>query len=634
MVEPQHRNTLNKGDTLERGQSLVSDNGLFRLTMQQDGNVVLYGPSADPNRGPNGTALWSSKTQGSDSQRLEIELAQLKTQSDEATFYKNKDGWNAPVPLNTYWDLRLRIEDNGNLVLYNAADNQPVWSSNTQVQIDPNKVTLVHPDGEDKVVNAAVNAAQRALQDSVDLFGPAGGTVPPPLMNDLISLGLVINPDLTDKKDIGRGTDAYNRTAQSLDNYVTNLKLSEGDLAKKIKKIDDANQGTLRKIKAEIAYLNDAMRSARPPVETDSGASGKKRFSLSDSDTQAVLKIIGDSTERVATFVNQCRTENVNAAPTITQPEPPGSPGPPAGKGDDSDKGDDSHDNDHSDNDDDSDDDDRSGNNGPDNDNRSDHNDDSDNNNPSGAATPTPAAPAPAATPPPAPVQQVSSPENIDSALEPTGTGDEAVATCQRDNSGMALDTDADYLTDPSAPDALGLEDTGWGAFGFDGLMNHPFTRANGPDLDTAVLLHALFGSPWQPIDMTRGMFQGASWDRLFGGMPTQPLPTDPLTPSRQPLEQLISKGFPALTGLTEVRPDRMPTGSVPQTVTAPPSTRTQRLPGITAPTILKWITSAFKPPITTGPGNADQAVEGTLPQANQGVVATEGVPGRGHDHR
>ncbi|MGW4767771.1 hypothetical protein ACWEO2_06965 [Nocardia sp. NPDC004278] len=601
MVDPPHRNTLNNGDTLERGQSLVSQNGLFRLTMQQDGNVVLYGPTADPARGPNGTAMWSSETHGSNSRRLEIEFGQLKTESDksnDAELYKNKDGWSAPIPRDINRNLRLRLEDNGNLVLYNVVDNQPVWSSNTQVYIDPNRVILIHPDGEDVVVNAAVNAAQRVLQDSVDLFGPLGGTVPPPLMNDLISLGLVVNPDLTDKNDIGRGTEAYNKTAISLNKYTEHLIDLERDLTPKIKKIDDANQSTLRKIKAEIEYLNDAMRSARPPVETDSGASGKKRFFLSDSDTQAVLRIIGDSTDRVAAFVNQCQTQNINAAPTITQPEPPRSSAPPATNSDHS--GDD-----------------HSGDNGSDNDQ-------------SGAAASTPTTPAPPATPPttPAtPVQHGGSPENVDKAPEPTGTDDAALTTSQGDDLGTALATDADDFTDPTSPGVLGLEDKDWSAFDFDGSLNNPFAQVSGPDLDTAVLLHALFGSPGFSIDAAPAIFQGMGMDRLF-----EQLRTDPLIPSYQPFEQLIAKGFPAATGLPEIRPDRMPTVSAPQTVTPPPLIRPQRLPGITAPTILKWVTSALKLPIATGPGNTDPAVEGASSQPRNEVVITDEVPGRGHD--
>jgi hypothetical protein len=39
-------NTLNPGDQLTAGQQLQSNNGLYALVMQNDGNLVLYQGSA------------------------------------------------------------------------------------------------------------------------------------------------------------------------------------------------------------------------------------------------------------------------------------------------------------------------------------------------------------------------------------------------------------------------------------------------------------------------------------------------------------------------------------------------------------------------------------------------------------
>jgi hypothetical protein len=77
------RDTLGRGETLLRGQELVSHNGRFRLSFQTDGNLVLYGGSQ---------ALWSSRT-------------------------PNKGG------------QRLVMQRDGNLVMYGP--NGPVWATNT-----------------------------------------------------------------------------------------------------------------------------------------------------------------------------------------------------------------------------------------------------------------------------------------------------------------------------------------------------------------------------------------------------------------------------------------------------------------------------------------------------------------------
>jgi lysophospholipase L1-like esterase len=80
-------------------QFLRSGDGRYRLVMQHDGNLVLYGPST--------RALWASNTVGS-----------------------NAD--------------HLRMQGDGNLVIYGPGD-RPVWSSNTAGH--PNSFLTVQNDG-------------------------------------------------------------------------------------------------------------------------------------------------------------------------------------------------------------------------------------------------------------------------------------------------------------------------------------------------------------------------------------------------------------------------------------------------------------------------------------------------------
>lgn len=79
-------NTLNKGSSITRCQSLKSSDGSYELKMQEDGNLVLYNNLTS-------TPLWASKT-------------------------NNKDGKN------------LILQEDGNLVLYNSS-NRPLWATNT-----------------------------------------------------------------------------------------------------------------------------------------------------------------------------------------------------------------------------------------------------------------------------------------------------------------------------------------------------------------------------------------------------------------------------------------------------------------------------------------------------------------------
>ncbi|MET8877291.1 hypothetical protein [Nocardia sp. NPDC004604] len=216
----------------------------------------------------------------------------------------------------------------------------PIRDLQPHADIDPNKVTLVHPDGANDVVHEAVNAAQRALQDSVDLFGALDRPVPPPLGHDMLLLGRT-NPELSDEKaGTGPQSNEYFRHLIEQDSCIQEL-IGEGNsIALKVKFIDDLNRSTLERIRAEIVFLNDSMRSARPPMDSNPNNAethvdnshmqkDMRRSYLTDSDTQAVLRIIGDSTARVAGWVAECQKLNKAAAPSIASPAPPSSAPPP-----------------------------------------------------------------------------------------------------------------------------------------------------------------------------------------------------------------------------------------------------------------------------------------------------------------
>jgi hypothetical protein len=96
---------LPAGQTLTAGNSLVSPQGAYRLTMQTDGNLVEYGPSG---------ATWSSNTAGSGSNN------RLTMQSDGNLVMYTGSG---AVPFATGevgsgTNDTLAVQDDGNVVQY------------------------------------------------------------------------------------------------------------------------------------------------------------------------------------------------------------------------------------------------------------------------------------------------------------------------------------------------------------------------------------------------------------------------------------------------------------------------------------------------------------------------------------
>ena len=100
--------TLPEDGTLHAGDYLLSANGQYKLIVQLDGNVVLYGPSG---------ALWSTNTFGSNV-RLVMQL------DGNLVVYSSSN-----VPL---WssgtagaNTRLVVQNDANLVIYNGAS--AIW---------------------------------------------------------------------------------------------------------------------------------------------------------------------------------------------------------------------------------------------------------------------------------------------------------------------------------------------------------------------------------------------------------------------------------------------------------------------------------------------------------------------------
>jgi LysM repeat protein len=111
--------TLTEGQKLVRGESLVSNNGAYSLTLQDDGNLVLA---------TWGKQLWSTSTDGQDVVRAEVQ-----SDGNFVLYTADKPVWHTDTKGKKR--VKLVIQDDRNLVLY-AADG-PAWSTKTETASPP-----------------------------------------------------------------------------------------------------------------------------------------------------------------------------------------------------------------------------------------------------------------------------------------------------------------------------------------------------------------------------------------------------------------------------------------------------------------------------------------------------------------
>jgi hypothetical protein len=124
---------LNSGSTLASGSQLVATNGWYRLTMQADGNLVLFDKA--------NVARWSSETNLAGVSRLVMQAngnLQVLRNSDSAVMWQSNtvgSGGN-----------RVAMQTDGNVVIYNSSDNA-VWATNTGSSGEPGNTTVTLPFG-------------------------------------------------------------------------------------------------------------------------------------------------------------------------------------------------------------------------------------------------------------------------------------------------------------------------------------------------------------------------------------------------------------------------------------------------------------------------------------------------------
>lgn len=100
------------GESLLAGQSKTSPDGRYRLTMQTDGNLVLYNAANQP--------LWHSHTDGSGATHAVLQY--------DGNFVVYAPGFQAKWHTNTWTTRadRFVVQNDSNLVLY-GSDGYPHW---------------------------------------------------------------------------------------------------------------------------------------------------------------------------------------------------------------------------------------------------------------------------------------------------------------------------------------------------------------------------------------------------------------------------------------------------------------------------------------------------------------------------
>lgn len=111
---------LATGQALGPGQFLRSANGLYRMILQTDGNLVLTALAADGHRHP----IWSSNTAGRASQKC------IMQGDGNLVLYtaQNQPLWASDTAGNA--GSRLAMQNDGNLVLYRV-DGRAIWATDT-----------------------------------------------------------------------------------------------------------------------------------------------------------------------------------------------------------------------------------------------------------------------------------------------------------------------------------------------------------------------------------------------------------------------------------------------------------------------------------------------------------------------
>jgi hypothetical protein len=157
---------------LTAGQSFKSCDGRFQLSMQTDGNLVLY---------MGDRALWATGTKGKGGA-----VAVMQGDGNLVVYdRRNKALWASGT--NGHSGATLAVQNDGNLVVYGPGQH-PVWASNT-VQPSPSRAPAA-PTASPKKLDDSPPELQNGGDNGPQADGPGLPPPPDPSVND----GLPVPP--------------------------------------------------------------------------------------------------------------------------------------------------------------------------------------------------------------------------------------------------------------------------------------------------------------------------------------------------------------------------------------------------------------------------------------------------------
>lgn len=106
---------LNSGQRISGGEGLTSPNGRYKVTMETDGNLVMYDVDKP---------VWGSNTAGSGAN-----ITEMRDDGDLVIYHEgDKPAWSSRT--RGHEGAVLTLQDDRDLVVY-AADGKKLWSSRT-----------------------------------------------------------------------------------------------------------------------------------------------------------------------------------------------------------------------------------------------------------------------------------------------------------------------------------------------------------------------------------------------------------------------------------------------------------------------------------------------------------------------
>ena len=229
---------------LDAGMGIMSENGSFELLMQIDGNLVLYkthAPHLSCAASPSScSGLWSSATRHAD--RLAMQSNGNLVIYDAPN---NEVVWTSQTP--EHPGAILKLVDDGRLVIYDSAGQKEIWAT-APTPIPPHIQALV-----------IVEHARRGDWYQVNLFNGDVNAVAP---NGDTALSIAIPQALWSKQEFERQTDEGSDGV-----YYINVKNAIYNLLNSGAKFSEAQEDSMRQLNdGSINHLLDSFLPNKTPL--------------------------------------------------------------------------------------------------------------------------------------------------------------------------------------------------------------------------------------------------------------------------------------------------------------------------------------------------------------------------------